>query len=92
MRTIVQRFQGSASFGRGIARFKRQRDRGFKPPSGKARVEKALKSYGMEEDDIEKAAALAMKNRYNNPMEVNQEKARELIRRAWAGESAKIGL
>ncbi|KAH8654211.1 maleylacetate reductase [Ilyonectria robusta] len=55
-------------------------------------VKRALKEYGMKEDDIDKAAAIAMKNQYANPRTVEQEKIRELIRRAWAGESARTDL
>jgi alcohol dehydrogenase class IV len=55
-------------------------------------VERALKTFGMKEEDVEKAAAIAMENRYYNPREVDQEKLRELIRRAWAGEPAKTDL
>ncbi|KAG7286735.1 hypothetical protein NEMBOFW57_009047 [Staphylotrichum longicolle] len=56
------------------------------------RVERALKTFGMKEEDVDKAAAIAMENRYSNPREVDQEKLRELIRRAWAGEPAKTDL
>ncbi|KAF1980312.1 putative maleylacetate reductase [Bimuria novae-zelandiae CBS 107.79] len=55
-------------------------------------VEKALKKYGMKEDDVDKAAIIAMKNRYDNPREVELEKVQELIRRAWAGEPARTDL
>lgn len=55
-------------------------------------VERALKTFGMKEDDVDKAAAIAMENRYYNPREVDQEKLRELIWRAWAGEPAKTDL
>lgn len=55
-------------------------------------VKKALKEFGMKEDDVDKATAIAMKNQYSNPREVKQEKVRELIRRAWAGEPARTDL
>ena len=55
-------------------------------------VERALQKYGMREEDIDKAAAIAMENRYYNPREVDQAKLRELLRRAWAGEPAKTDL
>lgn len=55
-------------------------------------VKTALKDYGMQKGDIEKAAALAVKNQYSNPREVKQEKVRELIRRAWEGEPARTDL
>lgn len=51
-------------------------------------VKRALKEYGMKEDDIEKAAAITMKHPYANPRKVELEKIQELIRRAWAGEPA----
>ncbi|KAK3900159.1 Maleylacetate reductase [Staphylotrichum tortipilum] len=52
-------------------------------------VERALKKYGMEEEQVAEAAGIAMENKYWNPREVDQEKVRELIRRAWAGEPAR---
>ncbi len=55
-------------------------------------VEKALRTYGMREEDVDKAAAIAMENRYYNPREVEEGKVRELLRRAWAGEEARTDL
>ncbi|SPN96501.1 probable maleylacetate reductase [Cephalotrichum gorgonifer] len=55
-------------------------------------VKRALKDYGLKEEDIDKAAAIAVNNQYANPREVKQDKIRELIRRAWAGEPARADL
>ncbi|KAH7074030.1 maleylacetate reductase [Paraphoma chrysanthemicola] len=55
-------------------------------------VGKALKDYGMKEEDIDKAAEIALRNPYANPRPIVQEKIRELIRRAWAGEEARSDL
>ncbi|KAA8908224.1 putative maleylacetate reductase [Sphaerosporella brunnea] len=55
-------------------------------------VERALKAYGMKEEDIDKAADLAVANPYANPRKVVRDEIREVIRRAWAGEPAKQDL
>lgn len=55
-------------------------------------VGRALKDYGMKEEDIDKAAEIALRNPYANPRPIVQEKIRELIRRAWAGEAARSDL
>ena len=52
-------------------------------------VERALQKYGMREEQVAEAAAIAMENKYVNVRDVDQEKIRELIRRAWAGEPAR---
>jgi alcohol dehydrogenase class IV len=51
-------------------------------------IEVSLKTLGMPEAGIEKAAELAAKNPYKNPATFEKESIRELIRRAWAGEAA----
>lgn len=53
---------------------------------------RSLKSLGMEEADIDKAVEIAVTNAYWNPREIEKEKIRELIRRAWAGEDARADL
>ncbi|OAL54675.1 putative maleylacetate reductase [Pyrenochaeta sp. DS3sAY3a] len=55
-------------------------------------VGKALKDHGMKEEDIDKAADIALRNPYANPRPIVQERIRELIRRAWAGEEARSDL
>jgi len=55
-------------------------------------VEKELKAYGMKEEDIDKAADLAVANPYANPRKVVRDEIREVIRRAWAGEPARQDL
>ena len=58
----------------------------------KLQVKRALKDYGMKEEDIDKAAEIAVSNQYPNPRKVEKEPIRELIRRAWAGELARADL
>lgn len=55
-------------------------------------VKRALKDYGLKEEDVDKAADIAVGNPYWNPRSVEREPVRELIRRAWAGEPAKADL
>lgn len=55
-------------------------------------VKRDLKEFGMKEDDIEKAADIAVSNPYWNPRSVEKEPIRELIRRCWAGEPARADL
>lgn len=47
-----------------------------------------LKSLGMPENGIDRAAELAVQDPYKNPAPLNQMAIRELIRRAWVGEVA----
>merc|ERR1712000_484334 len=58
----------------------------------KLKVKRALKDFGMKEEDIDKAAEIAVSNQYPNPRKVEKEPIRELIRRAWAGEPARADL
>ncbi|KAL2209381.1 putative maleylacetate reductase [Sarocladium strictum] len=55
-------------------------------------VVRALKDVGLKEEDVAKAASFAVKNQYSNPRPVEEDRVRELIRRAWAGEAAKSNL
>lgn len=55
-------------------------------------VERALKTYGMKEEDVDKAADLAVAKPYPNPRKVERTEIREVIRRAWAGEPASAKL
>ena len=56
----------------------------------KVKVKRGLKEIGMPDDGIDKAADLAMKNKYWNPRELDRDAIREVIRRAWAGEPARV--
>lgn len=58
----------------------------------KLKVKRALKDFGMREEDIDKAAELAVQAQYPNPRPLEQDKIREVIRRCWAGEPAKQDL
>ncbi|KAI4717788.1 hypothetical protein E4T48_06004 [Aureobasidium sp. EXF-10727] len=56
----------------------------------KLKVSRALKEFGMQEEDIDKATDLAMSMQYANPRAMEKDAIRELIRRAWAGEPARV--
>jgi len=56
----------------------------------KLEVSRALKDFGMREEDIDKATEIAMSLQYANPRPMEQDGIRELIRRAWAGEPARV--
>ncbi|GAB1216433.1 hypothetical protein ATERTT37_005648 [Aspergillus terreus] len=58
----------------------------------KLKVKRGLKDFGMKEEDIDKAADIAVSNPYWNPREIKREPIRELIRRVWAGEPATANL
>ncbi|KMU80418.1 maleylacetate reductase [Coccidioides immitis RMSCC 3703] len=58
----------------------------------KLQVKRALKDFGMKEEDIDKGADIAVSNPYWNPREIQREPIRELIRRVWAGEEARANL
>ena len=58
----------------------------------KLAVKRALKDYGMKEEDVDKAAEIAVSNQYPNPRGLEKEKIREVIRRCWAGEGARADL
>lgn len=45
----------------------------------------------MKEDDVAKAAGMAVQAQYPNPRELEEDELREVIRRCWAGEAAPGG-
>jgi alcohol dehydrogenase class IV len=55
-------------------------------------VERALSRYGMKEEDVDKAADIAVSKPYPNPRKVEREGIREVIRRATVGEEARADL
>jgi alcohol dehydrogenase class IV len=55
-------------------------------------VKRDLKSYGFKEEDVDKAADIAVSNPYYNPRKIERGPIRELIRRAYAGEPARADL
>jgi alcohol dehydrogenase class IV len=55
-------------------------------------VPKALRDFGMKEEDIDRAASIAVQSPYSNPRRVEEGLIRELVRRAWAGEQARADL
>ncbi|PSK34264.1 Maleylacetate reductase [Elsinoe australis] len=59
---------------------------------GKLGVKRGLKDFGMKEEDVDRAADIAVGNPYWNPRPVEREKLRETIRRCWAGEEARADL
>lgn len=58
----------------------------------KLKVKKALKDFGMTEGDVNKATEIAMSAQYPNPRELEEDKIREIIRKCWAGETARADL
>lgn len=58
----------------------------------KLHVKRGLKEFGMKEEDVDKAAEIAISNPYWNPRSVEKGPIRELIRRCWAGEPARADL
>lgn len=58
----------------------------------KLKVKRALKDFGMKEEDIDKATDIAMSAQYPNPRKLEREQIREVIRRCWAGEPAAANL
>jgi alcohol dehydrogenase class IV len=56
------------------------------------KVKRALKDFGLKQDDVEKAADLAVANSYWNPREIEKNLIRELIQRAYGGREAKADL
>ncbi|DAA74916.1 TPA_exp: Uncharacterized protein A8136_2334 [Trichophyton benhamiae CBS 112371] len=66
--------------------------RGLNVLMQKLRVKRGAREFGMKEEDIDKAAEIAMKNVYYNPREVKKDAIRELLRRVWAGEEARADL
>lgn len=55
-------------------------------------VKRGLKEFGFREEDVDRAADIAVSNPYWNPRAVERGAIRELIRRAWAGEEARADL
>ena len=55
----------------------------------KLNVKRGLADFGFKEDDIDKAADLAVKSPYYNPRKIERGAIRELIRRAYVGEDAR---
>ena len=58
----------------------------------KLKVKRALKDFGMKEEDVDKAADIAVCNPYWNPRPVEREPIRELIMRIYAGEPGKANV
>ncbi|KAJ5895048.1 hypothetical protein N7495_006739 [Penicillium taxi] len=58
----------------------------------KLQVKRGLKEYGLKEEDVDKAADIAVSNAYWNPRPIEREPIREVIRRVWAGEPARADL
>lgn len=58
----------------------------------KLKLKQGLKDYGMKEEDVDKAAEIAVSNPYWNPRAIEKAPLRETIRRCWAGEDAEANL
>ena len=63
--------------------------RGLNALLAKLPVKRAARDFGMKEEDVDKAADIAVSNPYWNPRAIEREPIRELIRRVWAGEDAR---
>lgn len=66
--------------------------RGLNAMLEKLKVKRALKDFGMKEGDVNKATEIAMSAQYPNPRPLEESKIREIIRRCWAGETARADL
>lgn len=66
--------------------------RGLNTLLRKLGVPRSLDSIGFKESDIDKAADLAASKSYPNPREISRNLIREVIRRAWNGEDARMDL
>ena len=55
-------------------------------------VKRDLRSLGMAEEDVARVARATVNNPYYNPRNVEEQSIAELVRRAWAGESARADL
>lgn len=66
--------------------------RGLNVLLAKLKLKQGLKDYGMKEEDIDKAAEIAVSNPYWNPRAIEKAPLRETIRRCWAGEDAEANL
>ncbi|SMQ50543.1 unnamed protein product [Zymoseptoria tritici ST99CH_1A5] len=55
-------------------------------------VKRSLKDLGMKEDDVERAADIAMERPYWNPRLIKRDVLQEVVRRCWAGEEARSDL
>lgn len=58
----------------------------------KLEVKRGLRDFGFKEEDIDKAADIAVRNPYYNPRPIERDPIRELIHRAYAGKEAKADL
>ncbi|KAH6988657.1 hypothetical protein EDB80DRAFT_817152 [Ilyonectria destructans] len=54
------------------------------------KVQRGFKYYGLKEEDIDKAADIAVSNPNYNPRTIERDLLRELIRRAYSGEDPRI--
>jgi alcohol dehydrogenase class IV len=63
--------------------------RGLKVLLERLRVKRGLKSFGFKEEDVDKAADIAVSNPYYHPRIFERNLVRESIRRAYAGEEAR---
>jgi maleylacetate reductase len=55
--------------------------------SGRLGAPRSLQALGMPQDGIERAADIAVKNPYWNPRPIERDAIRDLIARAWAGDT-----
>ncbi|UKZ74740.1 hypothetical protein TrVFT333_002410 [Trichoderma virens FT-333] len=56
------------------------------------KLQRGLQDFGFKDEDIDKAAGIAVSNPYSNPRSIERPLIRELIRRAYAGEDARVDM
>ncbi|KAL7893292.1 putative maleylacetate reductase [Trichoderma sp. SZMC 28014] len=66
--------------------------RGLNVLLDKLGVKRDLKTLGMKEADVQKAAEITLSNPYWNPRAIERGSLQEIIRRAWAGEIARADI
>lgn len=55
-------------------------------------VKRGLRDLGMKEEDVERAAGVAVSKPYWNPRAVDRDTMRQLLQRAWAGDVARADI
>jgi alcohol dehydrogenase class IV len=55
-------------------------------------IKRSLKDFGFKEEDIDRAAEIAVGNPYYNPRPVELGPIKEVLRRAWAGEDGRADI
>ena len=64
--------------------------RGLEQLLDRLKVTRSLKDIGFKESDIDKAVEIATASQYPNPRALETDGIRALLRRAWAGDAARV--